>query len=186
MRYFDDFDSKFGFSGGDDIPEDAWAVRTAGTYIFNRTAERAGVPTRLIPLDRPGAHNWLLLRISKLDICRLEIDTLGHRAFAMGPFRGKWRQPNTHWIEPEDDVSRLGSCLFECLFTTFGVDDLAERGSTKRGNVRWKFLDSFFTHHADKAIDLAREITEERNLAHYAFIRPANINLAYNRYVLNL
>lgn len=93
MKYWEEYQSKWGFGDGDSMPPDAWQIRYVYCYAFNVMAEALGSKNRLVPLDRPGMHNCYLLRFGTAE-CQ---GKLTHDAFAKGPWNGDWEQPNSHW-----------------------------------------------------------------------------------------
>lgn len=69
MKYWDDFDSKFGFSDGDAVPPDAWAVRYVYVRRINKLAKKKGSAVRVFAFDRPGMHNPLIIGCCKKEEC---------------------------------------------------------------------------------------------------------------------
>ncbi len=61
MRYWEDMQSKWGFSDGNAIPDGIEAYRTVYVQTVNRLAEQLGSTVRAVAYDRPGVHNWCLL-----------------------------------------------------------------------------------------------------------------------------
>ena len=64
MKYWEEFQSKWGFADGDAIPPDARACREVYIREINKLAKRKGSSVRLLAYDRPGMHNcYLILRV---------------------------------------------------------------------------------------------------------------------------
>jgi len=61
MKYWGDFQTKWGFSEGEATPQDAWAHRFVYVREINRKAAELGSKVRLIAYDRGGMHNSLLI-----------------------------------------------------------------------------------------------------------------------------
>lgn len=61
MKYWEEFQTKWGFSDGENTPDDAWARRFVYVREINRKAEELGSKVRLIAYDRRGMHNSLLI-----------------------------------------------------------------------------------------------------------------------------
>jgi hypothetical protein len=57
MRYEDHFWDKHGFGDGEEIPEDAWAVRKVYCALLNAILKQRQAPIRVLMYDRPGVHN---------------------------------------------------------------------------------------------------------------------------------
>ncbi len=61
MQYWDEMQSKSGFSDGEAVPECIDTYRTVYLKVVNRLAEQRGSDVRAVPYDRPGMHNWCLI-----------------------------------------------------------------------------------------------------------------------------
>lgn len=61
MRYWDDMQTKFGFSDGDAVPPDAEARRAVYVQAINALATRLGSAYRVAAWDRGGMHNSCLI-----------------------------------------------------------------------------------------------------------------------------
>jgi hypothetical protein len=61
MRYWDDFSSKCGFGDGESTPSDAEVATRLYLQVINSKAERLGSSYRLIPYNRAGMHNVLII-----------------------------------------------------------------------------------------------------------------------------
>ena len=111
MKYWDEYQSKFGFGDGDAMPPDAMQIRAVYVNAFNVLADAANTRNRLVALDRPGLHNCYLVRFApKTDLAGFDTQS---KAFALGPWNGGWEQPLSHWgsdavtSETEDAVLDL-------------------------------------------------------------------------------
>lgn len=62
MRYWDDMGTKFGFSDGGAIPPDALACRYVCVALMNRLLKKHGSAVRVVPWDREGFHNSVLIQ----------------------------------------------------------------------------------------------------------------------------
>jgi hypothetical protein len=61
MRYWDQFASKYGFFDGELVPADAAQAWRIYVRAVNTKAAKLGSKCRLIPYDRPGTHNPLII-----------------------------------------------------------------------------------------------------------------------------
>lgn len=61
MKYWEDMQSKYGFSDGEAVPEGAEVYREVYIAAVNAMAEKLGCAQRAVPYDRPGVHNWCLI-----------------------------------------------------------------------------------------------------------------------------
>jgi hypothetical protein len=61
MKYWEDFQTKWGFSEGAATPDDAWAHRFVYVREINRKAAELASKVRLVAYDRGGMHNGLLI-----------------------------------------------------------------------------------------------------------------------------
>ena len=61
MKYWEDFQSKYGFGDGAAVPPDAWHVRYVYVRELNRLAKANGSSVRAYAFDRGGMHNPLLI-----------------------------------------------------------------------------------------------------------------------------
>jgi hypothetical protein len=61
MRYWQDFNDKYGFGDGGSTPPDAEACREAYIKVINGLAEKRGSKVRVVAYDRPGVHNGILV-----------------------------------------------------------------------------------------------------------------------------
>ncbi len=111
MKYWEEYQIKWGFGDGDAMPPDAVQIRAVYVNAFNVLADAANTPNRLMALDRPGMHNCYLVRFApKTDMAGFDTES---KAFALGPWHGGWEQPESHWgadavtTEAEDAVLDL-------------------------------------------------------------------------------
>ena len=90
MKYWDDFQSKWGFDDGDAMPPDAWACRMVYIREINKLAKRKGSQVRLVAYDRPGMHNsCLIIRVPAAFVAEVPPQKL-----CLGQWRGGWRCPD--------------------------------------------------------------------------------------------
>ena len=90
MKYWDDFQSKWGFDDGDAMPPDAWACRMVYIREINKLAKRKGSQVRLVAYDRPGMHNsCLIIRVPAALVAEVPPQKL-----CLGQWRGGWRCPD--------------------------------------------------------------------------------------------
>jgi len=61
MKYWEEYQSKWGFGDGDSMPPDAYAVRTVYCREINKLAKKKGSKIRLLAWDRAGMHNCYLI-----------------------------------------------------------------------------------------------------------------------------
>lgn len=149
MRYLDDFNDEYGFDGGECVPRDAHATRTVYVYAFNRVSEMMGGDLRLVPLDRSGMHNWLIVSFKPKDLVR-ELIAADPARFAMGPGVGGWRQPDSHWGEslmlddyPLDTLAHdmvTGNYFWHGRSGASGVFP-ADNWVNARNQIAWKAFD---------------------------------------------
>ncbi|MBI5668426.1 hypothetical protein FBR02_06730 [Anaerolineae bacterium CFX9] len=66
MRFWQDMQSKWGFSDGDAVPDGIEVYRTIYIRAVNQLAEQLGSSVRAAAYDRFGVHNWCLILIYKL------------------------------------------------------------------------------------------------------------------------
>jgi hypothetical protein len=99
MRYWESFQTKWGFGEGETVPPDAWALRYVYVREINRLAAKLGSKVRLIAYDRGGHHNSLLIRRIDAEAVRKaqELDLCKGACF--GGFEPKDRD----WEDPDDD-----------------------------------------------------------------------------------
>jgi len=103
MKYWEEYQSKWGFGDGDAVPPDAWALRYVYVREINRLAARNGSAVRLIAYDRGGMHNPYL-------ICRVPAELVRdvpEPGLCKGSMCSGWAPAGNDWIEPaEDDAMR--------------------------------------------------------------------------------
>jgi hypothetical protein len=61
MRFWDDMQSKWGFSDGDAVPDGVEVYREIYIRAVNQLAEQLGSSVRVVAYDRFGVHNWCLV-----------------------------------------------------------------------------------------------------------------------------
>lgn len=61
MRYWADFTSKYGFSDGTEVPDDAVQARAIYVQCLNAALERHGSAIRCFAYDRLGVHNTCMI-----------------------------------------------------------------------------------------------------------------------------
>ena len=61
MKYWEDMQSKYGFAGGDATPPEAEACRNTYVMILNSCLRKHGSSIRVVPWDRGGVHNSILI-----------------------------------------------------------------------------------------------------------------------------
>lgn len=85
MRYWDDMQTKYGFSDGNAIPPDAEVCREIYVRTMNLLLEKHESKVRVMPYDRPGTHNPLL-------IVNVPVDLFKDKEGFNPP--DKWEEPN--------------------------------------------------------------------------------------------
>ena len=102
MKYWDEYQSKWGFGDGDAVPPDAWAHRFVYVREINRLAEAKGSSVRLLAFDRGGMHNpYLICRIGAAAVNGVPAQDL-----CKGAWAGGWK-PERDWDEPGEDEAML-------------------------------------------------------------------------------
>src|SRR5580658_6873273 len=61
MRYWEDFWNKYGFGDGSAVPPDACQLRKVYVPVVNAKAQNLGSKFRLVPYNRSGMHNWIII-----------------------------------------------------------------------------------------------------------------------------
>ena len=61
MKYWDEFQTKFGFGDGDSLPPDAEACRHVYVREINKLAKAGKSKMRLLAYDRGGCHSPFLI-----------------------------------------------------------------------------------------------------------------------------
>lgn len=67
MRFWEDMQSKWGFSDGDAIPTGIEAYRTVYIRAVNRLAEQLDSQVRAVAFNRAGLHNFCLILFHRVD-----------------------------------------------------------------------------------------------------------------------
>jgi len=98
MKYWEDFQTKWGFSDGDSVPPDALMIRQVYVRELNSLLRKRKSKVRLLAFDRPGVHNpYLIVRVPA-DI----VQGVPPRKLYRGQQDGGW-DPRGDWQEPEPD-----------------------------------------------------------------------------------
>lgn len=85
MRFWDDMQTKYGFSDGDATPDGVEVYRTVYIRAVNRLAEQLGSQVRAVAYDRFGVHNSCLIIMHRLcDLEGQERDLTQHTDLAAG------------------------------------------------------------------------------------------------------
>ncbi|MDX1991064.1 MAG: hypothetical protein SF029_01660 [bacterium] len=66
MRFWEDMQSKWGFSDGNAVPDGIEVYREIYIRAVNKLAEQLGSSVRLVAYDRFGLHNWCLILMHRL------------------------------------------------------------------------------------------------------------------------
>jgi hypothetical protein len=66
MRFWEDMQSKWGFSDGDAVPDGVEVYRNIYIRTMNRLAVELGSSVRVVAYDRFGVHNWCLVLMHTL------------------------------------------------------------------------------------------------------------------------
>jgi len=66
MRFWEDMQSKWGFSDGNAVPDGIEVYREVYIRAVNKLAEQLGSSVRLVAYDRFGVHNWCLILMHQL------------------------------------------------------------------------------------------------------------------------
>ena len=74
MRFWEEMQSKYGFSDGGAVPDGAEVYRAVYIKVVNRLAEQLKSNVRAAAYDRSGVHNWCLI------LCYAVTDRAGHTA----------------------------------------------------------------------------------------------------------
>jgi len=100
MKYWEEYQSKWGFGDGDAIPPDARACREVYVREINKRAAARGSAVRLLAFDRTGMHNcYLILRVAAEQVRDVPPELL-----CKGPWEGGWSMPtDSGWTETPDD-----------------------------------------------------------------------------------
>ena len=99
MKYWEEFQSKWGFGDGDAVPPDAQACRHVYVREINRLAADNGSAVRLLAYDRPGLHNCYLIVRVRADL----VKDVPPEQLCKGQWEGGWELEGTDWTEPPDD-----------------------------------------------------------------------------------
>jgi len=106
MKYWEDYQSKWGFGDGDSVPPDAQMLRQVYVRTLNCLLKTRQSRVRLLAFDRPGMHNPLLiLRVPANMVRNVPAERL-----CRGQMDGGWEPKD--WQEPEPDTA------FEAVLAT--------------------------------------------------------------------
>ncbi|MBL8166193.1 MAG: hypothetical protein JNJ61_29690 [Anaerolineae bacterium] len=70
MRFWEDMQSKWGFSDGDAVPDGVEVYREIYIRAVNQLAEQLNSSVRVVAYDRVGVHNWCLIVMHPLSDLR--------------------------------------------------------------------------------------------------------------------
>jgi hypothetical protein len=99
VKYWEEFQSKWGFGDGDAVPPDAQACRHVYVREINRLADQKGSAVRLLAYDRPGMHNcYLIVRVPAELVQDVPTEKL-----CVGQWEGGWEPTDPNWKEPTAD-----------------------------------------------------------------------------------
>ncbi len=122
MKYWEDFQTKFGFGDGDEIPRDAWHVRYVYVRELNKLLKANGSSVRVCAYDRGGCHNPMLI----LPIPATVADSVSETVLCSGDF-GFCGEPAKTDSAFSDAVAALGET---------DVDDLVTIGRVRTSKRR--------------------------------------------------
>ncbi len=135
MKYWEQYQSKWGFGDGDATPPDAVQVRAVYIHVFNTLAQQAGTGQRLLPYDRPGMHNpWLVFAVPAATLPA--IAGTDPRTFALGPFQGEWEQ--SAGDIREEPLSVESASLLDFMNDAC-IDDFV----SPRNQIRWSDMNTW-------------------------------------------
>ena len=107
MKYWEDFQTKWGFADGDSVPPDALLIRQVYIGELNRELEKRQSGIRLLAWDRPGMHNpYLIVRVNAAMVRNVP----AKRLFC-GQQSGGW-EPKGDLHEPEPDEAFNAALVF--------------------------------------------------------------------------
>ena len=99
MKYWDEYESKWGFGDGDSIPPDAYACRLVYVREINKLAVKYKSKVRALAWDRAGLHNcYLICFIEAAKVKRVKPAKL-----CTGDFHGGY-VPKEPWNEATRDA----------------------------------------------------------------------------------
>lgn len=113
MKYWDEFQSKWGFSDGDAVPPDARACREVYVREINRLAIEKGSKVRLLAWDRPGMHNCYLIVRVPAEL----VKDVAPQMLCVGQWQGGWEPADPSWKEAAADDAMEAS-----MQTAFDLD----------------------------------------------------------------
>lgn len=99
MKYWDELQTKSGFSDGDAVPPDARACREVYVREINRLAAQRGSAVRLLAYDRQGVHNCYLIVTVPAEL----VSAVPEQELCVGQWEGGWEPQDQTWNEPAAD-----------------------------------------------------------------------------------
>lgn len=99
MKYWEDYQSKWGFGDGDSVPPDALMLRQVYCRELNRELLKRKSSVRLLAWDRPGMHNSLMIVRVPANMVR----NVPAERLCRGQMDGGWEPKD--WQEPEPDMA---------------------------------------------------------------------------------
>lgn len=110
MKYWEEFQSKWGFGDGDSIPPDACAIREVYVREINKLAAKRGSGVRLMAYDRSGMHNCYLITRVLLGL----VKGIAPNRLCIGQFRGGFDIPVKYRnLPPPEDDSAMKKAIQE-------------------------------------------------------------------------
>ena len=100
MKYWDDFQTKWGFGDGDSVPPDAHLLRQVYVGELNSLLQKRKSSVRLLAWDRPGLHNPLLI----VRVPAAMVRDVPLKQLTLGQWNHGW-QPEGDWQEPPTDAA---------------------------------------------------------------------------------
>lgn len=102
MKYWEEFQTKWGFGDGEAVPPDAWALRYVYVREINRLAAAKGSAVRLLAFDRGGMHNPYLI----CSVTAAAVAGVPEKDLCKGAWAGGW-SPEQDGEEPGEDDALL-------------------------------------------------------------------------------
>ena len=126
MKYWDAYQSKWGFSDGDVIPPDAKACRTVYVREINKLAIHKKSKVRLLAWDRSGVHNCYLICVIPVEW----VKNVKPTRLCIGQWDGGWKPKKDTWDEVGKDTG-MNDAIQEAF--DMNLDDLVEISVTIKG-----------------------------------------------------
>lgn len=138
MMYFEEMQTKYGFSDGNSIPIGIEKYRAVYCKCLNAMLYMNDSKIRVIPYDRGGCHNWcLILKVSK-DLCTDE-QWSNFSYLSVDEFKDYFN-PDLVKIEKEDEAYDASvDNLLDKNFEFNDIDNLVE----VKVEIKQKELDLF-------------------------------------------